>query len=226
MSIGIGLGMYLTYGMYLSKKENIEKSVHAVDFFDTLVAILAMLGIIPIVFVFTTGAPESLGSGTFLLFESFPQALVTLPGSGTVFGLIFYISVFVAALLSIMTLIEVLISALVTRFKMKRILAILISCSATAVVCLMINFGYSIWKDVTIMGRTILDACDLLVCNILIPISAILLCIVAGWLIDTKLLTDEIEAEGNKFHWKKFYVIMIKFISPVFIIIIFVTNFL
>ncbi|HJJ45668.1 MAG TPA: sodium-dependent transporter, partial [Methanocorpusculum sp.] len=212
------------YGMYLSKKENIEKSVHWIEVFDTGIALLAMLLIIPIAFVFSGGSPEALGSGPGLLFEQLPQVLVSLHGGGAALGIIFFLVVFIAALTSLFALIEAPVAVLVSRFKFSRIKALTVVCSIAAVLSLTVNFGYSLWKDVNIFGKTILDSFDILASNFLMPLASISCCIFIGWLIDTKLITDEVEADGQKFHWKKFFVVMVKYIAPVCILIIMISN--
>ena len=223
-SLCIGSGVYITYGMYLSKKENIEKSVHWIEIFDTGIALLAMLLIIPIAFVFSGGSPEALGSGPGLLFEQLPQVLVSLHGSGAVLGIIFFLVVFIAALTSLFALIEVPTAVLISRFKLSRIKALTAVCSIAALLSLTVNLGYSIWKDVNIFGKTILDSFDILASNFLMPLASISCCIFIGWLIDSKLITDEVEADGQKFHWKKFFVVMVKYIAPVCILIIMISN--
>ena len=223
-SLCIGAGVYITYGMYLSKKENIEKSVHSVEIFDTGVAFLAMLLIIPIVFAFSGGSPEVLGSGPGLLFQQIPQVLITLDSGGTVIGAIFFLIVFVAALTSLFALIEVPVSVLVSRFAVSRKRAIVIISVIAAVLSLFVNFGYSIWKEVTFFGNTILDTADILASNVLMPAAAISCCVLVGWLIDTKVIIDEMEADGQKFRLKKFFVVMIKYIAPVCILIIMLSN--
>lgn len=223
-SLSIGAGIYITYGMYLSKKENIEKSVHSIEIFDTGAALLAMILIVPMVFAFSGGNPEALGSGSALLFEQIPQVLTTLPNGGMVIGSIFFLVVFAAALTSVFSLIEVPVSAISLHFSISRKKTLALICSIAAILSVLVNFGYSIWKDVTFFGKPILDALDSLVSNALMPVAVILCCILVGWMIDTKEITDEIENDGQRFRWKKFFVIMIKYIAPVCILIIMISN--
>lgn len=220
----IGSGAYITYGIYLSKKQSIEKSVHSIEICDTVVALLAMLLVIPIVFAFSGGSPEILGSGPGLLFEQIPQALATLGGGGTILGAVFFLILFIAALTSLFVLIEVPVAVLISRLHLRRVTAVMIVSTITALLSLVVNFGYSIWKDFTIFGNPILDSLDMLVSNILMPISALFCCILIGWMMDIRVITDEMEENGQKFRWKKFFVIMIKYVAPVCILAIMISS--
>lgn len=223
-SLSIGCGIYITYGMYLAKKENIESSVHSISIFDTGTAILSMILVIPMVFAFSGGTPEALGSGTGLLFEQIPQALVGFPNSGIIVGTIFFAIVFLAAVPSVFALIEVPVSVLESKFSMNRKLAIALVCGAGMLVSIGINFGFSIWKNITIFGESIFDAFDICTSNFLLPTAGILCCIFIGWILGTKSITDEVESGGHVFHWKKLFIVMIRYIAPVCILAIMVTN--
>ncbi|HJJ47580.1 MAG TPA: sodium-dependent transporter [Methanocorpusculum sp.] len=223
-SLSIGCGIYITYGMYLAKKENIESSVHSIEIFDTGAALLAMILIVPMVFTFSGGNPESLGSGNRLLFEEIPQALAGLPNSGIIAGTIFFVIVFLAALLSVFSLIEVPVAVLESKYRMSRKKAVAVICSAAALLSIVVNLGYSVWKNFTIFGNSILDALDLFVSNFLLPTAALLCCFFVGWVIDTKIITDEVVSNGQVFHWKKMFVVMIKYIAPLCILVIMVSN--
>jgi len=223
-SLSLGYGIYITYGMYLSKKENIKTSIHTIEIFDTGAALLAMMVVIPIVFAFSGGSPEALGGGSALLFEQIPQALVGFPNSGRMIGFLFFIIVFFAALTSVFSMIEIPVSIMESKYAMSRKKAIALICSAIAILSVVVNFGFSIWKDFTICGKNIFDCIDLGTSNILIPISAILCCIIIGWIAGPKYIIEEIEASGQVFLRKKLYTAMIKFVVPVFIIVIMVSN--
>ncbi|HJJ39180.1 MAG TPA: sodium-dependent transporter, partial [Methanocorpusculum sp.] len=110
-SLSLAMGIMITYGSYLSKKENIEKSVRHIEIFDTGVAILAGLLIVPAVFVFSGGSPEALGAGPGLMFIQLPQVFATMP-IGSVIGSVFFVCVFFAALTSAISLFEVPVAAI------------------------------------------------------------------------------------------------------------------
>lgn len=223
-SLSIGCGIYVTYGMYLAKKENIESSVHSISILDTATAILSMMLIIPMVFAFSGGSPEALGSGTGLLFEQIPQALQGFPNGGIIVGTLFFLIVFIAALPSVFSLIEVPVAVLQSRFSMTRRKALFLICGAAALLSLAVNFGFSIWNSFTIFGKTIFDALNQCTSNLLLPTAAIICCIFVGWIVGTKEVIDEVESGGHVFRWKKLFVVMLKYIAPVFILVIMVSN--
>ena len=138
-SLTLGFGVMITYGSYLAKKENLEKSVHIIEIFDTGVAVLAGLLIVPAAFVFSGGSPESLGAGPGLMFEALPQVFETFPG-GDIVGAIFFICVFFAALTSAICMYEVPVAALMEKFSIRRPAAVgivtVFSIAVAILVCL------------------------------------------------------------------------------------------
>ena len=193
-SLSLAMGIMITYGSYLHKKENIEKSVRTIEIFDTGIAFLAGLMIVPAVFMFSGGSPEALGAGPGLMFINLPQVFNTMP-FGEVIGAVFFICVFFAALTSAISLFEVPVSALIDKFKMKRVKAVGIVLLGELIVGVIVNLGYGVWADFTIFGFQILDFMDALSNNIMMPILALLTCIFIGWVVKkkTKVVTDEVE---------------------------------
>lgn len=217
-SLSLATGVLVTYGSYLSKKENIEKSVRWIEIFDIGAAVIAGFLIVPAVFAFSGGAPESLGAGPGLVFIQLPQVFATIP-FGTVVGAVFFICMFLAALTSAVSLFEVPVAAIADKFRIKRQVAVGFVFLCATALAVIINFGYSIWSDFTIFNYQILDFTDLLCNSILMPILAILTCIFAGWILKPEQLEEEIE-NGSSFKAKKFYHVMIKFIAPVCVAVI------
>lgn len=222
-SLSLAMGIMITYGSYLSHKESIEKSVRRIEIFDTGVAFLAGLLIVPAVFVFSGGSPEALGAGPGLTFIQLPQVFAAMPFGDWV-GAIFFICVFFAALTSVISLFEVPVAAITDKFKIDRNKSVLIVSIGIIIVSMIVNLGYGIWADFTIGGYQILDFMDMISNNIFMPVLAIMTCIFVGWIIKTKAVTDEVESEGNKFVWKKFFIVMVKFIAPVCMALILIFN--
>ncbi len=214
-SLSIAMGIMVTYGSYLSKKESVEKSVLQMECWTAGAAILAGLLIVPAVFIFTGGDMSAIQSGSALLFTQMPQVFETM-GSGTVVGAVFFICVFFAALTSAISLFEVPVSALIDRFNLSRAKAVAIVFAGTSVLALIVNFGYSIWSGFTIGNMHILEMLDTLSNSILMPLLALLTCIFIGWVIKGRcnVVSEEVE-RSSPFKTKKFYVIMIKFVAPV-----------
>ena len=224
-SLSLAMGIMITYGSYLAAHESIEKCVRRIEIFDTGVAFLAGLLIVPAVFVFSGGSPEALGAGVGLTFIRLPQVFATMPFGDWV-GAIFFVCVFFAALTSVISLFEVPVAAITDKFHINRNKSILLVSIGIIFVSVIVNLGYGVWADFTIFGYQILDFMDMLSNNILMPILAILTCIFIGWVVKTKVVTDEVESHGNKFVWKKFFVVMVKFIAPICMALILIFNIL
>ncbi len=219
-SLCVASGAMVTYGSYLSKKENIEKSAFSMVLFSAGVTILAGLLIVPAFFSFSGGDTSIIQSGTSLLFIQMPQVFGTMP-FGAAIGAVFFICVFFAALTSSIALFEVLTSALIDRFKLSRIKAVGIVFGGALILALVVNFGYSIWSFISIGRLHILEIMDSLSGNILMPIVALLTIIFVGWIIkgNTSAISEEVESSG-RFASKKFYHVMIRYIAPVCLAVI------
>ncbi|HJJ46793.1 MAG TPA: sodium-dependent transporter, partial [Methanocorpusculum sp.] len=233
-SLSLAMGIMITYGSYLHKKENIEKSVRAIGFFDTGVSFLAGLLVVSAVFMISKGEPASLGEGPGLMFVNMPNVFVHMPG-GEIVGVAFFICVFFAALTSAISLFEVPVATLIDKFKMSRVKAVGLILLGELIVGVIVNLGYGVWKDFTIFKLKILEFMDAISNNIMMPILALLTCIFIGWIVKgkTKVVTDEIEGvelsgdakeTSNVHHFKekKFYIVMVKFIAPVCLVAIFI----
>ena len=217
-SLSLAMGIMITYGSYVSKKENIETAVRRIEIFDTGVAILAGLLIVPAVFVFSGGSPEALGAGPGLMFIQLPQVFATMP-LGSVIGSVFFVCVFFAALTSAISLAEVPIAAITDKFKISRKKAVGLVLLGNLILGVIINLGYGVWADFNILGFQILDFMDALSNNFLMPVLALVTCIFVGWILKPKAVDDEVE-ESSKFKAKKFYHVMVKFIAPVCVVAI------
>ncbi|HJJ72306.1 MAG TPA: sodium-dependent transporter, partial [Methanocorpusculum sp.] len=224
-SLTLGFGVMITYGSYLAKKENLEKSVHTIEIFDTSVALLSGLLIVPAVFVFSGGSPESLGAGPGLMFHALPQVFETFPG-GDIVGALFFICVFFAALTSAICLYEVPVAAIMEKFNVKRYVSVGIVTVFTLLVAVIVCLGYNVLDFVVLNGYNILDMLDFFSNCIVLPVVAILTCILIGWIVKPKVVIDEIEDGGHTFKMKKVYLVVLKFIAPIAITLILLSNFI
>ena len=224
-SLTLGFGVMITYGSYLAKKENLEKSVHIIEIFDTGVAVLAGLLIVPAAFVFSGGSPESLGAGPGLMFEALPQVFETFPG-GDIVGAIFFICVFFAALTSAICMYEVPVAALMEKFNIKRPAAVGIGTGFTITVAVLVCLGYNVLDFVAIAGYNIFGMLDFFANSLLLPVVAILTCLLIGWIVKPKVVIDEIEDGGHVFKMKKVYLFVLKYFAPVAITLILLSNFI
>ena len=224
-SLTLGFGVMITYGSYLAKKENLEKSVHIIEIFDTGVAVLAGLLIVPAAFVFSGGSPESLGAGPGLMFEALPQVFETFPG-GDIVGAIFFICVFFAALTSAICMYEVPVAALMEKFSIKRPAAVGIVTVFSIAVAILVCLGYNVLDFIAIAGYNIFGMLDFFANSLLLPVVAILTCLLIGWIVKPKVVIDEIEDGGHVFKMKKVYLFVLKFFAPVAITLILLSNFI
>lgn len=223
-SMSIAMGIMVTYGSYMRKNDSIETSVHYIEVFDTGVAFLAGMMIIPAVFAFSNGDPAALGKGPGLMFVTLPKVFENIPGGfGWIIGIVFFLLVSLAALTSSISLMETIVSIVVEKTKLKRMHACLIVVAASFVIGLLSVFGSSIWADVTIFGMQFLDFFDFISNNVIMPLVALFTCILIGYVVKTKYIEDEVEI-GTKFRLKGLYRIMIKFVCPVFMVVIFFSS--
>lgn len=221
-SMSLAMGIMITYGSYMKKDVNLESSVKQIEIFDTGIAFLAGMMIIPAVFAFSGGSPETLGKGPGLMFIALPKVFNTMFG-GPVIGALFFILVFFAALTSSISLMETIVSILCDKLKWNRKLTCGIVFLGTIVVGLLSCFGYNIWADVKIIGKQFLDFFDFISNSVLMPIVAFITCIFIGYVIKPKAIADEVKISGE-FKREKIFNIVIKYIAPIFIILILVSS--
>ncbi len=222
-SMSLAMGIMITYGSYMKKEVNLESSVKQIEFFDTGVAILAGLMIIPAVFASTGAAPQK--PGPSLMFEALPKVFEGMTG-GAFIGMAFFIMVFFAALTSSISLMETVVSIVCDKFKMKRIPSVLIIFTAMVVLGIPSVLGSNIWADVKIIGMQFLDFFDFISNNVLMPIVAFLTCIFVGYVIKPKAIIEEVEQNSTRFKKKKLFEIVIKYIAPICIVLILVSSLL
>ena len=228
-SMSLAMGIMITYGSYTKKETNLVKSVNQIEIFDTGVALLAGMIMVPVVYAFQ-GA-EGLGkSGPSLLFVSLPKVFEAMGTVGHFIGAAFFVLVVFAALTSSISLLEALTSSVMDKFRWERKKSCIIVMIISAVIALVTCLGYNIWYfEYTLPNGAvgqILDIFDYFSNNILMPIVALVTCILVGWVIKTKAITDEVKINGEKFGREKLYVLMVKFIAPIFLILIFASSFI
>ncbi len=223
-SMSLAMGIMVTYGSYMRKQDSIEGSTRQISFFDTLIAIIAGLIIVPSVFIFSGGDADALNAGPGLMFVTLPKVFDSMKG-GHIVGAAFFVLVAFAALTSSVSLLETMVSIVSEKFKLKRV--------GSTVVCLLIVFvmgmlsvlGYSSWDKVTIFGYQFLDFFDFISNNIMMPIVALITCILIGHVVKPKYVEEETTLNGETFKSKGLYEVMTKYVCPLFMIIILLTPF-
>lgn len=219
-SLSLAMGIMITYGSYLPKESDLEKSVSRIEIFDTAIAILAGLMIIPAVFAFSNGDPAALNKGPGLMFITLPKVFEST-GVATIIGTAFFLLVLFAALTSSMSLMETLVSSVCDHFKMERKKSTIIVAIFTAIVGTFPALGYNVLSTVKFGKFDILDTMDFLSNSVLMPITALLTCIFIAYIVGVKMVKDEVELSG-KFKREKLFNVMIKYIAPIFTIAILV----
>ncbi len=222
-SMSLAMGIMITYGSYMKKNVSIESSVTQIEIFDTGIAFLAGLMIIPSVFVFSGGTPEALGKGPGLMFVTLPKVFETIPG-GTIVGAAFFIMVLFAALTSSISLMETVVSVVCDKFKLKRVPACVAVFVFSIALGLLSSMGYGLLGNVKIIGMQFLDFFDFASNTVLMPIVALFTCIFVGYVIKPKAIIEEAEVGGAKFGRKKLFSVVIKYIAPIFIVLILVSS--
>ena len=220
-SMSLAMGIMITFGSYMKKDISIEKSVHQIEWFDTGVAFLAGLMIVPAVFAFSGGDPEALSAGPGLMFVTLPKVFEAMPG-GTVVGAVFFFMVLLAALTSSISLMETIVSIFMDRFKIGRKTSCLIVLGISVLLGVPSALGYSVWSGVTILGMQILDFFDFSSNSLLMPIVALITCIFVAFVIKPKTVIEEVELSG-KFKWKKMFSVVICYVAPICILTILVS---
>ncbi len=225
-SLSIAMGIMVAYGSYMKKDVNLGKSVNQIEIFDTGIAMLAGLMIIPAVFAFS--GREGMSAGPGLMFVTLPKVFASLGKFGEFLGLIFFVMVLFAALTSAVSLLEAITSSMMDKFKWERKKATLVMAGAAGLVSLIVCLGYNVlyFELLFPTGSTgqILDILDYASNNVLMPIVGILTCILIGWVAKPKTVIEEVTLNGEKFGRKTLYVIMLKYVAPILLFVILLTG--
>ncbi len=223
-SMSIAMGILITYGSYMRKQDPLEQSVRQIEAFDTGIALLAGLIIVPAVFVFSGGDAAALQAGPSLMFITLPKVFDSMAG-GQIFGIVFFILVALAALTSSISLMETVVSIIMEKFRIRRLFACLITVAVCTGLGMLSVLGYSSLDTVKIAGKQFLDLFDFLSNNIMMPIVALLTCILIGWVVKPKFIEEEVTEGGRKFTGKRLLSVMIRYVCPVCMLIILATPF-
>ena len=221
-SMSLAMGIMITYGSYMKKDVNLEKSVRQIEIFDTGIAFLAGLMIIPSVFAFSGGDESALGKGPGLMFITLPKVFESMKG-GSFIGALFFLLVLFAALTSSISLMETVVSIVRDKFGWERKRTCLGVLIFSVVLGLPSSLGFGVLGNITLNGMSILDMFDFASNSILMPIVALLTCIFVGYVLKPKALIEEIEVSAP-FKAKTLFTVVIKYIAPVCIVLILVSS--
>lgn len=218
-SLSIAMGILITFGSYMKKDSSIEDSTRNVEVFDTAIAIMAGLMIIPAVFAFSGGDPDTLQAGPALMFITIPKVFANM-GFGTIVGILFFLLVLFAAVTSSIALTESAVSTFEdeigwSRRKSTAVIGIIMIALGT-LSCL----GYGPLAFVKIIGMQFLDFFDFLTNSVMMPIAAMMISIFVSKVVGIDRIEEEIRHGEAAFRRKKIFVVMIKYLCPIFAMII------
>ena len=221
-SMSLAMGIMITYGSYMKKDVSLESSVRQIEIFDSAIAFLAGLMIIPAVFSFSGGNEQALGKGPGLMFVTLPKVFDSMKG-GSVIGALFFLLVLFAALTSSISLMETVVSIVRDKFGLKRNTTCLIVLAFCLVLGIPSSLGFGVLDGVKLLGMSILDMFDFISNSVLMPIVAFATCIFVGYFIKPQSVIDEVELTG-RFRSKKLFSVIIKFVAPIFIVLILISS--
>ncbi len=216
-SMSLAMGIMITYGSYMKKDNHIEKSVHQIEWFDTGIAFMAGFIIVPAAMAFSeSGGVNTNGPG--LMFAVLPQVFSKMP-AGEIIGAAFFVLVLFAALTSSISLMETVVSIVSDKFHLRRMASCLIVFGGTLLLGLPSSLGFGVWAHIMPLGMDLLTFFDFISNSVLMPIVALLTCILIGYILKPKSLVEEIEQNG-RFRSQKLFVIVIKYFAPICIVAI------
>lgn len=221
-SLSIAMGILYTYGSYMKKDVDIEQSTSQIEVFDTAIAFLAGLMIIPAVFSFFNGDPEKLKAGPSLMFITLPKVFASM-GMGRIIGVVFFLLVLLAALTSAISLAESCVSTLEDQLGWKRNIASVVIGIVIVILGSFSALGFGMLDFVQILGMSILDFFDFLTNSLMMPIAALSTCILIVYVVGVDKLVEEVET-SSKFKRKGIYKFFIKYLAPICILIILISS--
>ena len=214
-SIGVAMAGMMTYGAYLPKNVSIPRSVILIVFADTLVALLAGLVIFPA--VFNNGLDPAGGPG--LIFKTLPVAFANMPG-GHVVSVLFFLLLSVAAITSMVGLIEPQTRWLQEYKGYARHRSALVIVSAIAVLGSFSALGYNLLSSATLLGRDLNGLLDYVSNQILLPVGGILIAVFVGWCVRRTVSVEEL-GMGDGLRFRLWY-FLIRYVAPVAVFVVFI----
>ena len=225
-SLSVSMGIMITYGSYVKPKVNLNKAVDQIELFDTGVALIAGAMIVPAVYVFS--GTEGMSAGPSLMFVSLPKVFAAMGKAGTVVGILFFATAIFATLTSCISVLESIVANCMAIFHTGRkktvIVLTVIYLAASAVIAL----GYSVfYLEVRLPNGTVgqlLDVMDYVSNSVMMPFIALLSTLLIGWITTPKFVIDEMERNGETFRRRHIYTVMIRYITPVLMLILFLQS--
>ena len=221
-SLSLGMGCIITYGSYVKKNENLFKVSLMTVAADTGFAILAGLAVMPAVFAFGI----SPGQGPSLVFITLPQIFAQLP-FGNVIAIAFFFILFIAAITSAISLLEVIVAYFTEELNLTRKAAVLIAFTIIGIFGTLSSLSNGVLADVKIFGKTFFDLFDYTSSNILLPVGGLLVVMFVGWRMKKADVLDELTNGGSitiKGFVLKWIIFTIKFLAPIAIALVLLSS--
>ena len=226
-SLSVAMGIMVAYGSYVSDESNLSKSVIQIEIFDTLIAFLAGVMIIPAVFTFM-GREGMTASGPGLMFVSLPKVFAEMGSFGRIIGILFFAMVLFAALTSAISIMEAVVSSFMDQFHMSRTKATILETIIALVLGVIVCFGYNIcYFELKLPNGSVgqvLDVLDYVSNSVLMPIVAFLTCVLIGWIVKPEYIISEITKNGEPFSRSGLLKVMIKYVAPVMLAVLFLKS--
>lgn len=222
-SLSIAMGILVTFGSYMKRDVAIEDSTRNVEIFDTAIAIMAGLMIIPAVFAFSGGDAASLQAGPSLMFITIPKVFESM-GLGRLVGIMFFLLVLCAAVTSSIALTESAVSTFQDELKWGRKKATVVVGVIMITLGSLSALGYGPLAGVKIIGMQFLDFFDFLTNSVMMPIAAFTTCLLVSKVIGVKKIEEEVLHGEGTFRRKKIFNFMIKYLCPIFAAIILLSS--
>lgn len=223
-SLSIGMGILYTYGSYMKKDIDMESSIRQVEVVDSMIAFLAGLMIIPAVFAFSGGNPETLQAGPSLMFITMPKVFLSMP-MGRIIGMVFFLLVFSAAITSAVSLMECGVATFGELTKWSRKKSSIVMLGITLLLGIPCSLGFGAWSFIRPIGLGILDFFDFITNSIMMPIAAMCTMVLVMKVCGFKTVIDEIES-SSKFKRKNIYLFMAKYLVLIFLGVILISSIL
>ena len=227
-SLSLAMGIMITYGSYMKRKNSIPGASVRIVAADTFVAVLSGFIIIPVVVIFAVssgqGGKVAIEAGPGLMFETLPKVFSSLGAVGPYIGLLFFVLVLFAALTSSISMTEACVAAICDFFKIKRRTSTFAITAWAILLGSVSAFGYGRWKAFKPFGMPALDFFDFAMNSVLMPVVAARTCYFVGWVLSPKRILAECQRHGGAVGFKYFYIVMVKFIAPLLVLSILVSE--
>lgn len=225
-SLSVSMGIMITYGSYVKPEVDLNRAVNQIEIFDTGVALLAGAMIIPAVYVFS--GTEGMSAGPSLMFISLPKVFAAMGKAGVFMGILFFVAAIFATLTSCISVLESITANCMEIFHTERKKTVLVLAVIYLAASAVIALGYSVFYfEITLpngSGAQLLDVMDYISNSVMMPFIALLSAILIGWIKTPDYVIGEMERNGETFGRKAIYRVMIRYIAPLMMLVLFLQS--